>query len=126
MSNKAGMGYVYIFFTIILTVYGQLAVKWGLARYGVLPEPLLEKFFFLFKAIFSPIIFSGFVAAFMGSLCWMTVLSKFEISYAYPFMSFAFILVTVSSYFLFNESLSVYKVLGLLIIIVGIVVASKG
>ena len=56
----------------------------------------------------------------------MTVLSKFEISYAYPFMSFAFILVTVSSYFLFNESLSVYKVLGLLIIITGIVVASKG
>jgi len=120
------MGYVYIFFSIMFTVYSQLIIKWGLSRVGIAPEGFPDKFIFLFKAIFNPFVFSGFVAAFLGSMSWMAVLSKFEISYAYPFMSLAFVLVTACSYFFFNESLSAYKLTGLLLIIAGIIIAAKG
>ncbi len=126
MSNKSQMGYVYIFFSIIFTVYSQVMIKWSLSRMGAGPEVFPDKFIFLFKAIFNPFVFSGFVAAFMGGLCWMAALTKFDISYAYPFMSLAFVLVTICSYFLLNESLSAYKLTGLLLIIAGIIVAAKG
>lgn len=120
------MGYVYIFFSIVLTVYSQIMIKWSLSRMGASPDVFPDKFIFLIKAIFNPLVFSGFVAAFLSGLCWMAALTKFEISYAYPFMSLAFVMVTICSYFLLNESISSYKIAGLLLIIAGIVVASKG
>ena len=53
-------------------------------------------------------------------------MTKFELSYAYPFMSLAFVLVLVLSAVLFHEPLTVPKILGVLLIIIGIVVGSRG
>jgi|TARA_B100001964_G_C14169620_1_gene570814 drug/metabolite transporter (DMT)-like permease len=92
---------------------------------GVVPEPFAEKFLFLFKCIFDPYIFSGFVAAFVASLCWMAAISKFDVSYAYPFTSGAFVIVLLLSALLFDEPLTTYKVLGLLLIVSGICLVSR-
>lgn len=119
------MGYFYIAGTVLFTVYGQLILKWRMNDIGVLPEPAAEKVVFLVKLVFDPYIFSGFVAAFVASLFWMAAMSKFDVSYAYPFMSAAFVLVFMLSVFLFNEPLSLQKVLGLVLIVAGIVVTSR-
>lgn len=119
------MGYIYIILTILLTAYGQLILKWRMNTIGELPDGFYEKFVFLIKAIFDPYIFSSFFAAFIASLTWMAALTRFELSFAYPFMSLAFAVVLVSSYFLLSESLTLNKALGIVIIIIGLVVASK-
>ncbi len=119
------MGYLYILLTVLMTAYGQLILKWRMNALGEPPEPLLEKFWFLFKIIFDPFIFSGFFAGFLASLTWMAALSKFQLSFAYPFMSLAFIVVALCSYVFLNESLTVSKTLGLLLIVIGLVVASR-
>src|SRR5690349_9837213 len=104
------MGYIYIILTILLTAYGQLMLKWRMNALGVLPEDLYSKFIFLIKAIFDPYIFSSFVAAFIASLTWMAALSKFELSFAYPFMSLAFVVVLIASYYLLHEPINYYKI----------------
>lgn len=119
------MGYFYIAGTIFFTVYGQLILKWRMNDIGVLPDHSIDKILFLIKLVFDPFIFSGFVAAFVASLFWMAAMSKFDISYAYPFMSSAFILVFILSVFLFNEPISWHKVFGLSLIILGIIVTSR-
>lgn len=118
-------GYVYIATTIALTVYGQLVLKWRMSEVGELPVPLVDKLVFLLRMLFDPFVFSTIVAVFLASLSWMLALSKFDISYAYPFMSGAFVLVFIFSMLLFNEPFSWQKLLGLLLIIAGIVVASR-
>ena len=120
------MGYLYIFTTIFFTVYGQIILKWRINTFGSLPEGLKEKIIFLLKLLFDPWIFSGFLAAFIASFFWMAAMTKFDISYAYPFMSGAFILVFLLSIFLFNEPLNWQKVLGLVLITAGIVITSRG
>jgi len=77
------------------------------------------------KLLFDPFIFSGFVGAFLASLCWMAAMTKFDISHAYPFMSLAFVLVLILSVVLFREPLTLGKVLGLILICLGIVVTVK-
>lgn len=119
------MGYVYIALTILFTVYGQLVLKWKIAKLGQLPEGLNEKFFFMIKLLLDPFILSGFLSAFIASLWWMAAMTKFEISYAYPFMSLSFVLVLVLSVFLFGEALTLGKVLGLGLVIAGIIVTVK-
>ncbi|SEH05457.1 4-amino-4-deoxy-L-arabinose-phosphoundecaprenol flippase subunit ArnF [Candidatus Venteria ishoeyi] len=53
-------------------------------------------------------------------------MTKFELSYAYPFMSASFVLVFLISVILFQESITMYKVIGLGLIIIGIFVSSRG
>ncbi len=118
--------YIYIFATIIFTVYGQLILKWRITKYGVLPSDFVEKLKFLISLLFDPLIFSGFAAAFLASLAWMAAMTKFELSHAYPFMSMNFVIVLLLSGWLLSEPLSLQKVIGVALIVFGTIVASNG
>lgn len=119
------MGYVYIFLTIILTVYGQIILKWRLNQFGELPLLFFDKMIFLLKSLFDPYIFSSFFSAFLASLAWMAALKEFELSKAYPFMSLSFVCVLILSYWLFKETLSTQKIIGSILILLGIIIISK-
>lgn len=120
------MHHLYIFLTIVLTVYGQIVLKWQVARAGVLPAGLRDKIWFLLGLLLNPWIISGFAAAFLASLAWMAAMTKFQLSYAYPFMSLAFVLVLVLSNLLFQEPVTLPKIAGIVLIVLGIIVGSKG
>lgn len=120
------MAYLYIFGTIIFTVYGQLILKWRIPYYGSLPPKFFEKIIFLLKLLLDPIILSGFLAAFIASLFWMAAMtSKIELSKAYPLTSASLVLVFILSILIFQESLTFTKVLGLALIISGVFVLGK-
>jgi len=120
------MGYFYILSCIAFTVYGQIVLKWRMNMQNELPAGLLDKGIALTKLIFTdPFIFSGFSAAFLASLFWMAAMSKFSISFAYPFMSLAFVFVMFGSAVFLGESLNPQKFLGTVIIVTGLVVLSK-
>ncbi|TMV50795.1 hypothetical protein FE783_08970 [Paenibacillus mesophilus] len=119
------MGYLYIAGTILFTVYGQLILKWRVNKYGSLPIDLVDKITFLLKLLLDPFVLSGFIAAFVASIFWMAAMTKFDISFAYPFMSLSFVSVFVLSVLLFKEPVTLYKILGLGIIVVGIIISSR-
>ena len=119
------MGYFYIFGTIFFTVYGQLVLKWRILGVGTLPESTLDKVIFLSKLLLDPYIFSGFLSAFIASFFWMAAMTKFDISYAYPFMSSAFVLVFLLSVVFFHEPVTWQKIIGLVFIVAGIIVTSR-
>lgn len=119
------MGYFYIFGTIFFTVYGQLVLKWRILGVGSLPDASFAKMLFLMKLLFDPFILSGFISAFIASFFWMAAMTKFDLSFAYPFMSGSFVLVFFFSVFLFHEPVTWEKVIGLLLIVAGIAVTSR-
>ena len=119
------MGYVYIIGTVFFTVYGQLILKWRIMNFSPLPSDMIDKIVFLFKLLLEPYIFSGFFSAFIASFFWMAAMTKFELSYAYPFMSGAFVLVFILSVIFFNEIVTWQKILGLAFIVMGIFITSR-
>ena len=125
-STESMTGFAYVLGSILCTVYGQIIVKWQVAKAGALPAAFSERIPFMARLIFNPWILSGIFAGFLALVCWLAAMTKFELSYAYPFMSLAFVLVLVLSAFLFHEPLTVAKILGVLLIIAGIVVGSRG
>ena len=116
----------FIFCTVVLTAYSQLIIKWRVSRVGPLPADLARKAVFFTGLLLDPWILTGILGAFFAGLAWMSAMTKLELSYAYPFMSLAFVLVLIFSAFLFHETVTAPKVLGMLLIIVGIIVASRG
>jgi drug/metabolite transporter (DMT)-like permease len=119
-------GFAYILATVLFTVYGQLVLKWQVNKAGVMPATALQKIIFLISLIWNPWILSGMFAGFLAFLCWMAAMTKFELSYAYPFMSLSFLLVLILSAVLFREPMTIPKTVGVTLVIVGLIIASRG
>ncbi len=117
------MLYIYIFGTILFTVYGQLILKWRIVKYGALPDHFMGKVFFFAKAIIDPYVFSGLLAAFVASLFWMAAMTKADVSFAYPFITAGLTLLTVLlAVIILGEPITWLKSTGILLIISGVVV----
>jgi multidrug transporter EmrE-like cation transporter len=126
INHKSLFDFVYIFAVIVLTVCGQLILKWQVGKAGAFPQSLPERALFLLRLVLNPWIMGGLLAGFLAFLCWMAALTKFELSYAYPFMSLAFGLVLLSSALLFHETVTMAKMFGILLIMTGVIIAGRG
>lgn len=120
------MNYIYIFGTVLFTVYGQLIIKWRISLSGSLPELFIPKILFLLRLLIDPYILSGFISGFLASLCWMAAMTKFSLNHAYPFMGLNFVLILLFSGLLFNETITSLKVVGIILVVIGIIVGSQG
>ena len=118
-------GHFYIFLTLLFTVYGQLVLKWQMGQAGSMPEGGGDKILFLLQQFFNPWIISGLFSAFLASLAWMAAMTRFELNYAYPFMSFAFVIVMFFSVVFLKEPLTSQSIFGTLMVVAGLTVIAR-
>jgi uncharacterized membrane protein len=112
--------------TVLLTVYGQMIIKWRVGQFGAIPGPTSDKLSYFAGLLIDPGVLSGLAAAFLAAVAWMAVMSKFDLSYAYPFISLNFVIVVVLSCLAFHEALTPPKLIGVTLIVLGTIVASRG
>jgi drug/metabolite transporter (DMT)-like permease len=120
------LSHIYIFLTILFTIFSQLIMKWQVNKAGPLPVGLEEKLSFVFSLLLMPWVLIAMLSTFLAGVSWMLAMTKFEISYAFPFMSLNYVLVLFASFIVFNESFSVPKIIGSLVVVFGILIISKG
>lgn len=119
-------GHVTIFLTILLALYSQLIVKWRMSGVTDMPSELLPKVGFLVQLLFTPWMISAALATFFGGLTWMTAMARFDLGYAYLYLSLLFLLTMTASVVLFNEPLNLFKALGAGFILAGIILLGYG
>jgi hypothetical protein len=100
------MGFVWIGITILLTAYGQIVLKWRMNLLGAMPAEPIQGFVFLLKALLDVYIISSFSAAFLASLTWMAAMTKFQLTFAYPFMAATFGVVLLAGWFFLGETMT--------------------
>lgn len=125
LISKNFMAFAYIILTVLLTVYGQVVVKWQVSLAPSFPEAAIDKVLFILRLLLNPWIISSFLAAFIASLTWMAALTKFPLSFAYPFMSLAFVFVMLLSALLFYEPITAAKAIGIGLIVAGVIIGSQ-
>jgi len=111
---------------ILLTVFGQVVFKWQADVMEAMPEGLSERFWFMVRVAFNPWIIASYGSAFLASLFWWLALRTLDLSHAYPFTMISYVLVLVASALLFREVITAPKIIGMLLIIIGMIVASRG
>ena len=121
----AFLDHLYILATIIFTVIGQFILKWRVKSYGSMPNEGFDKAQFLISIVFDPWVLLGLTFAFMASFAWIAAMTKFELSYAYPYMSLTFVAVVFLGAWLFNEPLTVQKLMGVAFIVIGTVIVGR-
>jgi drug/metabolite transporter (DMT)-like permease len=119
------MSYAYVAATVLLTVYGQLVVKWQVAN-AARSTDAADRAAFLLGLLANPWVLSALAAAFAAALCWMLAMVKLDLSHAYPFVSVSFVLVLFLSALFFGEPLSWAKVAGVALIVCGVALGSQG
>ena len=121
------LNHFYLLLSIFLGVGSQLIIKWKMSAFSFDDyETWQEKFSLAFSMLLNPYIIIALVLTLLAGVTWMIAMTKFEISYAYPFTLLALVLVTIFSVLFFDESFNIYKLMGIVFIILGIVVISKG
>ncbi len=119
------MDHLYIAGTVVFTVYSQLVMRWQVAQAGALPADFSGKAYFVAQLFLNPWVLSSILATLFAGISWMLAMSRFEISYAYPWVGLNFVLMLVFGVLLFNEAFTVAKMAGTLLVIGGIILIAK-
>ena len=120
------MNHFYIFLSIIFAVTSQLIIKWKMSKFSFSDyETVSDKFVFASSMLLNPYIIVSLILTLLSGLSWMIAMTKFDISYAYPFTTLGFVLIFIFSVVIFQEPVTWQKLLGLLFIVAGIIVTSR-
>jgi multidrug transporter EmrE-like cation transporter len=120
------LDHTYILATVVFTVYSQLVMRSEVVKAGSLPTDILGKMSFVAHLFLNPWVFSSLLSSLLAGISWMLTMSRFEISYAYPWIGLNFVLMLLFGGILFGESISSTKVIGTLLVVAGVLVIARG
>lgn len=116
---------VFILFTVLTNAAAQLMLKQGMISLGPLTFTADTAIARIFQIVFNPWIFMGLTTFVISMASHLYVLSKVEISFAFPFLSLAYVAVAVFAYFVFAEDLNAWRIAGIGFICVGTVLIAQ-
>ena len=120
----------FILFTVFTNAAAQLMLKQGMLTLGTVatdgPTTVISIVTMLFKIIFHPWVFFGLCTFVISMASHLYVLSKVELSFAYPFLSLAYVAVAVAAWMLFSEDLNAWRIAGIGFICIGTVLIAQG
>ncbi len=105
---------------VILGAIAQLLLKMGVNTLNAIEISFIG----ILTMIFTPLVFLGLVFYFLSTVLWIIVLSKTELSYAYPFIGAGYGLVAYLGWQFLGESVSPLRIIGIIIIMVGVTFVS--
>jgi multidrug transporter EmrE-like cation transporter len=119
--------FLMILFSVVLGVAGQLAIKHGV---GIASSGASSRIThsldvgsilaFLQSAAANKFVIFGFLFYLISAASWLVILSRVDLSYAYPMISIGYIVIVLLSKYLFDEPVSSMRIAGTLLICAGV------
>ena len=105
---------------ILLGLGGQTLLKLAIVRAGGISILEIGVVGLIRKFIEVPYIVVGFGLYGVSSILWLQVLSKLDISVAFPLVSLTYVATLILGRFLFNEPVNLCRIVGVLLICSGV------
>ncbi len=115
----------FILFTVLTNAAAQIMLKQGMMSLGPLSfsaDTLIPR---IFQIVFNPWVFIGLTTFVISMASHLFVLSKVDLSFAYPFLSLAYVVVAVVAWLVFKEELGLYKISGIVLICLGTILIAQ-
>jgi multidrug transporter EmrE-like cation transporter len=118
-----------IYFLILLGVFlnaaAQLMLKTGMNQIGHFEFSAANLMPIGLKVMLNLPIIGGLFAYVLSVAVWLLVLSRVQVSFAYPMLSIGYIVSAVAGYYLLGEDLSFLRIAGIVVIIAGVFLISQ-
>ena len=115
---------VLIVLTVCLNTSGQFLMKAGVNRIGEIN--LSSNFFGAFtKAITSWFVIGGFSVYVISAGLWIIILSREDLSWAFPMVSLSYVITALVAPKILNEPFSIQRLVGTIVICIGVFLVGK-
>ena len=111
--------------SILLSVAAQFSLKAGMSSLEVreaLGHPTALST--VYTVLTNKFVFGGFLLYGLGAVVWLAVLSKWDVSKAYPLVGLGFA-ITVLVGFVLGEQVGLLRIMGVLLICCGVFIVSR-
>ncbi len=117
--------YILLIFNVFLTVLGQILLKQGVTYVGRIDSfrELLSKFW---QLILNPYVIGGVSIYGFTTFVWLVILSRIKLSIAYPMLSLGYVIAIPFSWLFFKESIPKVRIIGAIIICIGVYLVAQG
>lgn len=111
--------------SVLTSVAGQTTIKLGVSRPDAPGLSAGDPLALVNTIVQSPLVMLGLILYGVGALAWIVVLSRMDLSFAYPFVALNFILITVISKYALSETVPTLRWVGIAFIFVGIILIAR-
>lgn len=115
----------YILISVVSGAVGQVLLKKGMGNMGALTLTMNQLTSILWRIGTNPYVILGLAIYLGGTVFWLAALSRVDLSYAYPFASLSYVVMLTASWQLFDENITPLRLMGTLIIVVGVFLISR-
>jgi drug/metabolite transporter (DMT)-like permease len=105
-----------VFLAVIVGSFGPIFLKRSSKTFSLNPFKILKNYNLMIGVLFYA----------FGSVCFIPALKGGELSVLYPIVSLSYIFVAIYSRILLKEKMNVYKLLGIMAILIGISLIGVG
>lgn len=116
---------LFIFVSVFLSVAAQILLKNGMSSKSVQSAFGTDAFTVIFTALTNLYVLAGLTAYVASAGVWLVVLSKIDVSKAYPFVGLGFIGTMFFAYWFLNEPITQMKLVGTFFVILGVFLISR-
>jgi drug/metabolite transporter (DMT)-like permease len=111
-----------ILISISIAIGGQFCLKQGIMESAgrMSLNSVSESFQQVLQIFRHPIVLFGLMLYGLGSITWMMVLSRADLSYAYPMLSLGYVVTTFLAHYLRGEEVTPYRWIGVCLITLGV------
>lgn len=114
---------VIILIGILFASSGQILWKIGMIETGPLSSLSLHS---ALVVVMNPWVIGGLICYGLSTVFWLISLSRADLSFVYPFIALTFVIIFIASALIFHESISITRIFGASIIVLGIIVLVQG
>ena len=114
-----------ILVSVSLNALAQILLKQGMLGIGRFAFGADQLFAVLPRIALNPFVVGGMACYAVSIGLWLMVLSRVEVSAAYPFLSVGYVIAAAAGYWLFGEALGVARIAGIALICAGVVLVAQ-
>lgn len=114
-----------ILFTVLTNAVAQIMLKRGMIAVGGFSMDGGTLVDYAMRTFLNPFVFLGLCTFVVSMVSHLIVLSKVELSFAYPFLSLAYVVVAAYAFFVFQENVGAFRVAGIALICCGTVLIAQ-
>jgi multidrug transporter EmrE-like cation transporter len=115
----------YILISVVASIIGQLLLKVGMNKLGSITLSASQFLSVSWKMATNPYDFIGLAIYLAGTVFWLAALSRVDLSYAYPFASLSYVVMLVASWMMFDEKITLGRLIGTVVIGIGVFLISR-
>ncbi len=115
-----------ILVSVTLSACAQVLFKLGVSSGAPSQPPPFGLIGAVISMLLRPGVLGGLALYGVGTVLWLSALSRTELSQAYPFVGLGFVLTALLGHFLFSEPLGLTRLGGTVLVVAGVYLVARG